>query len=412
MAYSPDHKPEVSSFSDSGPTSSGHVDNETNLQSLVNNSGSPRPVVSSEARLYDQSASGTILSQGQEATYKVATNISNRPNGNVGYLANRRSAPSLRQTQSFDGRHRLSDVTQLASSAPRLKKASSFVRISTTGEGSAEVVTKDGTSPSPPRPSQTLQPSITKDSSEAGSAGGPNLRLDLSAGRRVHRSSSGRSRDSRAWEFWCDKDTRSELEEKAEKSASGSAADAIGLLRSASGRSILGAIPSKRINALSRQSTSSKRSKLDLTKSTLQRSTTSFGRLQSTHVGDNSVAKSSHKFKHSESMVSVTIPGNDSDKENWSPDVDAASDRDSGDFTSSGLRSSGVGKPLDRANQNMAMVNKRPRASFSTARSNNPETDPELVAFMGGARKSSSISAEEDLDCIQGLLSLSQGNWK
>lgn len=41
-----------------------------------------------------------------------------------------------------------------------------------------------------------------------------------------------------------------------------------------------------------------------------------------------------------------------------------------------------------------------------------PEADPELAAFMGGARKSNSISSEDDLDCVQGLLSLSQGNWR
>jgi hypothetical protein len=37
---------------------------------------------------------------------------------------------------------------------------------------------------------------------------------------------------------------------------------------------------------------------------------------------------------------------------------------------------------------------------------NDPEADAELAAFMKGGRKS------EDLDCVQGLLSLSQGNWR
>jgi len=40
-----------------------------------------------------------------------------------------------------------------------------------------------------------------------------------------------------------------------------------------------------------------------------------------------------------------------------------------------------------------------------------PDQDPELVAFMRDHRKSSSISGEEELDCVQGLLSLSQGRW-
>lgn len=55
------------------------------------------------------------------------------------------------------------------------------------------------------------------------------------------------------------------------------------------------------------------------------------------------------------------------------------------------------------------------------------EVDDEVARFMGeqtpagnkrlemtrkGSRQSDSVSEEEDLDCVQGLLKLSQGNWR
>lgn len=49
------------------------------------------------------------------------------------------------------------------------------------------------------------------------------------------RQPSGRSRDSRAWEFWCDSDARNGLVRQAEAETTGSAADAISLIRSNSG---------------------------------------------------------------------------------------------------------------------------------------------------------------------------------
>ena len=178
---------------------------------------------------------------------------------------------------------------------------------------------------------------------------------------------SGRSRDSRAWEFWCDKDTRSELEEKAEKDANGSAADAIDLLRSTSGRSILGPISVKRNSMLSRRPSEIKRSRVDGKGRTLHRSSTSYGRLQ----GQDEVKKPT--LKHAESAYSVYIPGNESDKENWSP---------------------GAEKGQEHGKRNSAT---------------NPEADSEIAVFMGKGRQNRSLSSDDDLNCVQGLLSLSRG---
>lgn len=343
----------------------------------------------------------------------------------IGYLANRRSAPSLRLSQTEqDARSEPQRAPQPAAapanadSDRRLKKASSYVRLSMSFDGKATVVTKDGSSPSPPRASQILL-----QSGSGGPIAPPNLvpaeQASNSAARTsLQRSSSGRSRDSRAWEFWCDKDARSELEDKAQKDSSGSAADAIGLLRSASGRSILGAIPAKRNSLLSRHPPDAKRAKLDSKRPPMQRSSTSTGRLQrgSDDVA-TSIGKPRQRLKYSES-ASVYIPGNLSDKENWSPETEGPHhDHSSG---RAGQSLSGRAALGEKRNPGNSFVKPTTGRTMSKATSSgvpnseiaDPEADPELAAFMGGARKSNSISSEDDLDCVQGLLSLSQGNWR
>ena len=320
--------------------------------------------------------------------------VTKPPLGPIGYLANRRSLPSFhtRQDVSKDD-HKSTDADTV------LRKTSSIVRLSMTSEGNAQVITKDTSSPSPPRVPPTTQLSGGSGQQPPPPSGGSSSQMsNLPSANRLHRSSSGRSRDSRAWEFWCDKDTRTELEDKAEKDASGSAADAIDLLRSTSGRSILGVVPSKRNSLLSRHASFLKRSRVDAKPASLQRSTTSFGRLQGKPTGE---MKSTPKLKHSDSGVAVDVPGNESDKENWSPDTDTPSD----------------GHPaveVYSASQRQLARTwlSRPKRSLSNAENAGPEVDPEVAAFMRGSRKSTSISEEDDMDCVQGLLSLSQGNWR
>lgn len=326
----------------------------------------------------------------------------------LGYLANRRSAPFLRPSHEEPYVHLPVKEPELedSGSARRLKKTSSFVRLSMTSEGNAKVITADSSTPSPPRPLQTSQhPMYSRDNSSTvslsqRSAGTSMLQI-------LHRSTSGRSRDSRAWEFWCDKDARGELEEKAEQERSGSAADAIGLLRSASGRSILGAIPSKRNSWLMRQS-SAKRSKLDDHRPPLHRSSSSFGRLQG-DAGARLSKKATPRLKYSGSAVSVYIPGNESDKENWSPDRDFSSGNDQPPQEQPALR----GEPYSgQVNKTRSPRKQLARLSQRDVENIDPEKDEELSAFMRKGRTSTSMSDDEDLDCVQGLLSLSQGNWR
>lgn len=306
----------------------------------------------------------------------------------IGYIANRRSMSSLRQSVQTHS----SPANNWPERPDRqLKRVSSCVRLSMNAEGKAEIITKDASSPSPPRPKQTFMlPDVNLNNAPV---------PDFSSSQGLQRSTSGRSRDSRSWEFWCDKESRGELESAAEKDASGSAAGAIGLLRTASGRNILGAVSGKRNSAFGNQPASAKRSKLGQRKP-LQRASTSLGRLQGKHGHAGATLP---KLKHSGSATSLHIKGNDSDKENWSPERDLDSD---GEEVSQLDGESGRRGMATQGQSRSNKINGRKRRSENDENENDPEADAELAEFMRGGRKS------EDLDCVQGLLSLSQGNWK
>lgn len=333
---------------------------------------------------------------------------------NYGYLANKRRASSFRDDREPTGYLPPREETNDTDSK-RLRKSSSFVRLSMTSEGAAKVVTKDSSSPSPPRPSQQAEHSFGRSQGSGVSS------LDLTRARResavgsLRRSASGRSRDSRAWEFWCDKDSRAEAEQKAENDTTGSAADAIGLMRANSGRRVLGSLPAKRNATVTRES-SAKRAKYDHSRPSLQRSSTSAGRLQ--HGVET--LKPALKLKYSESGASIHIPGNESDKENWSPErsllpsSQPAMGSRSGQHHRQGRAVLGESRAAGNTGR-AAKTDKRhpqtPRQRATTDKVTDPDQDPELAAFMRDHRKSSSISGEEELDCVQGLLSLSQGRW-
>lgn len=320
----------------------------------------------------------------------------------IGYLSNRRSASSVREAAL---EHNAPATISLVGSHRTLKKSASLVRLSMNAEGKAEIVTKDASSPSPPRPHNNfILPDPSVASSDAPTS-------DARCGQGLHRSSSGRSRDSRAWEFWCDRESRSELGNAAEKDASGSATGAIGILRTVSGRNVLGSVPSKRNSLAGHQGHPAKRSKLDQKRAPLQRSSTSQGRLQ------GKPGQTVPKLKHSGSANYIRIAGNDSDKENWSPTTDGGSegqDRDS-DMRRSGTHAShgttGRRALAETVNAGgKASKSRKQRIGDGASEVTDPENDGELAAFMRSGTKSA--SAGDDMDCVQGLLSLSQGNWR
>jgi len=270
-----------------------------------------------------------------------------------------------------------------------------------TSDGVARIVTDADSSPSPPR----IRPSDIPSSSAPAHSG--DLSFSTAETERpntLRRKPSGRSRDSRAWEFWCDRDARSQLEEKADQEASGSAADAIGLIRSNSGRNILGSLIGKRDSPF-RESTSAKRSKVSRTP-LLQRSQS----VQNKPIGRSSFggkpsAGSPRKFKKSASGLGIKMIGPDSDKENWSPErIIPASERS--------VRTIESDDDLDESHTAVSTS----RGPLKTPRNQSwRDDDNEHSARHTGRKresKSNSVSEEEELDCVQGLLSLSQGNWR
>lgn len=331
------------------------------------------------------------------------------------YLADLRNETPRSSQEEYD----VSPSTTISQESPTTAKAppkvlqrtSSNVRLSMSFDGNAKIITKEDTSPSPPRRkpvagplSENIDPAASSEVKDNGDA--PMRPPTLT------RKPSGRSRDSRAWEYWADKDARSELEEKANRETSGSAADAIGLIRSSSGRNILGALTNKRGLASNEDSTAkrSKRTAL-LQRSQSMQNRQSFGRSAGSDKGE----KSPRKFRKAQSGLGIQIYNPDSDKENWSPErivsrfdgADSPTDSESGEHQRQRTTVT-PGKTL------LAVTDHR--TSFSSS----PDLEDENDGLHGRRRareddrqrKSNSVSEEEELDCVQGLLSLSQGNWR
>ena len=372
--------------------------------------------------------------------------------GRMGYLANRRStAPRPSQDEaefeSVPGSQTSSFGPQQTSGRRELKKSSSMVRLSMTSDGVARIVTQQDSSPSPPRkvpadiPSssapavvQSDAPADTTDPTEGDnqtSSQGPKV---------LRRKPSGRSRDSRAWEFWCDRDARTELEEKAEQEASGSAADAIGLIRSNSGRHVLSSLPGGKRDSPFRENHAAKRPRHGRTP-LLQRSQ-SVQNTQKARSGLGAAkfgtATPGKPTKAAVSGLGIRMPATDSDKENWSPERVFPTPDDSSARTIDvdALRRASVAtksSPQILGLSSAILPSLTPGAARYLAdedeagddadeeeevadeeNEEEEEEDPEVADFMGRGRqsKSNSVSEEEELDCVQGLLSLSQGNWR
>ncbi|KAH8195262.1 hypothetical protein TruAng_010586 [Truncatella angustata] len=282
----------------------------------------------------------------------------------------------------------------------------------------------------------------------------------------------GRSRDVSAWESCCDADTRDELTKLAENESSGSAIAAISLLRSSSQTSLTNMVhghstTSHHSNVL--RPNSSKRnaaptSRRDATnkKPRLGRSTSSVARLQTLPPSaafdkpEKVVVEFEPEKKRGSLSVIISPSGGDSDKENWSPDEDgnpmtrrrplpsiaaaavqAAAARASTNLRRGGVRgvlgeSSGIGNVTKRmllgGRSNTAPVprlrgGKGVENSLSifedgenvydenegNAAKKPKRSDEEVERFMRGEV---SPSKKGDVDCVAGLLALSQGNWR
>lgn len=225
-------------------------------------------------------------------------------------------------------------------------------------------------------------------------------------GASIPRLTTGRSRDARSWEFCCDPDAHDELTSQAEKESSGSAVAAISLMRSTS-KTALKPNSNKRNAPSARQETSTHGKKPKL-----GRAMSSLARLQNTGL-PYSKGKCQNIFTRS--------PSGDSDKENWAPGEDGGNPRRRPLPINRGEKSS-YSKVILGDNHNVlthalnlgGSKNKRRKGAHAEPKvfedqENAGEVGRDVEKFMRGEI---SPSKKGDLDCVQGLLSLSQGNWR
>ncbi|KAK3394452.1 hypothetical protein B0H63DRAFT_46197 [Podospora didyma] len=271
------------------------------------------------------------------------------------------------------------------------------------------------------------------------------------------RLTRGRSRDVHAWEFCCDAENREDaLTVQAKHESSGSALAAISLLRSTSSSAscspLQPSISAKRNAPMSKvapRSGLAKKPKLARAASSVARLQTSFGAGERKEA-EKDVFNSLDKVK---ATMLLSPSGNDSDKENWSPDLEGNTEGDTRypfelptpTGVSGGRRplpsgASWLEKKSPRRVQGRYLQERR-APSFLGSRANTapahgrgqrggqrgqspleifedfeednalaaPAVDDEVERFMRGAV---SPSKKGDVDAVAGLLSLSQGNWR
>ena len=303
-------------------------------------------------------------------------------------------------------------ISQSNSAAP-----SSRVRLSLSLDGKAELISSD---PSPPR-AHPLRPSSSGSAipqkrmrglqrSQSALPFGPLPRKSPITAPFVPRLASGRSRDARTWEFCCDTEARDELTTQAENESSGSAVAAINLIRSTSS-SALKPNTNKR-NAPAVKHDQSKHGK----KPKLGRAMSSLARLQSTEKQSNSPQIRPSKDKDG----LMRSPSGDSDKENWIPTEAGGnarrrplpSSRSDKQASSKAVLGDNFNVPTHAVNFG-GNRNKKRKPAYEGPNvfedQENSEVPADVEKFMRG---DISPSKKGDLDCVQGLLSLSQGNWR
>ena len=232
------------------------------------------------------------------------------------------------------------------------------------------------------------------------------------------RSRPGRSRDARTWEFYCDPEAQDALTAQAEREQSGSAISAIGLIRLHSSN-VMTPKNNKR-NAQVPKHESVKRLKGDCEqrhKPKLARTTSSVARLETARRHDDPEASKDKQAKSCSPPNINLLPSGDSDKENWEPGTQTYINRRPRNPKSQKRR------PILDENSLLSVQSSHSDASTSNSRTHSfgivddaddrenmiADEDEEVASFTGTA----SLPREtEDLDCVQGLLSLSQGAWR
>jgi hypothetical protein len=344
------------------------------------------------------------------------------------WISNRRSASFVRYSEDYAPEvitfpnapmkpvESSPKLAETPSTTRSLKRAHSFVRLSTNEDGTARIVTDLDKTPSPPHP-KTTPAAFSRAAAglrRSYSAAGLNERLAAAArgepSPKMPRTSSsiGRSRDSRAWEFWCDPDSRSttSLTTRAEQEGSGSAADAIGILRA--NRKILAQNQARQNTpSISRHGSHKVLGSPCVKKSrgSMQRASTINGRFSTKEYK-----------KGGDETESDDFPQTESDKENWEPEVAPSARRYQLSTPPAARRARQIlGENTDAMSQTTSLgallARERDKGGKGMI---DPEQDDELRSFMGGDDISgrTSLGSAEEAGCVEGLLKLSQGQWR
>ena len=229
---------------------------------------------------------------------------------------------------------------------------------------------------------------------------------------------TGRSRDARTWEFYCDNDVRDALTEQAEREQSGSAVSAIGLIRSRSNTAL--ASNSNKRNTNVPKPDKSKRSKADETKSQkrkLDRTTSSVARLQTTG-GSKQAFQTAPKKPKSGSQSDLLVDPGDSDKENWEPGTQTRVQRRRRPANNTAKRIGNVQSVL-KESLHIPSQSTSLDAFLNHSSDLSPSIDKENAAGQKELEEVTDLASggeisrePDDLDCVQNLLSLRQGAWQ
>ncbi|KAJ5644804.1 hypothetical protein N7507_010815 [Penicillium longicatenatum] len=314
-----------------------------------------------------------------------------------------KSPPSLRLSMSFDGEAMVRKEDEMTPSPP---KGRNSLRIAMSSDGKAVIRAENEPSPSKNRVAmfsvrRTKLSGLRRSSSAI-------FPTTPRAGMTENDRAFGRSRDPRNWESFFDTDARSALSTPASSQtapnphSSPSLFQSRGprtLTRSASTRhSLLSAHADLSRTPIS-QAMGEKRRKLS-------RTVSSMGRLETERNRFSSHSKLSKFTTPSKpGKLDLELDPGDSDKENWVPGTRASQvrRRTSSHTTRPALRDA-------NRNHGLGLTNGKRNRPFAGAQGKTPpELSAEVSAFMSGG---TGDSQEDDLDCVQGLLSLSQGAWR
>ena len=281
------------------------------------------------------------------------------------------------------------------------------IRLSMTVDGVVKVKTTDEETPSPPKRRAQNLASLRNEGLKRSHSAVAASELLKEGQRYKARPTSGifgRSRDARTWEFYCDGDARTALPAQAEPENNGSAVGAINLIRSQGQNARSKAQQRRKGMALKPKSEAGntrKQAAFTEQKPKLVRAMSSMARLSSKCKEDIDIGKSG-KTSHASS------PSGDSDKENWAPGTRTSSHPLRRSQASSASRDV---LQDHHAAARLTSTNTRP---FVTNKDG--ENDQKHGVWKKEIRQADSFyhgeEKGEDLDCIQGLLSLSQGAWK